>query len=497
MKRIYILPLLLCFLACRAESITKEQQTTEPEPEAPAELPVASEIEYYEFDPSLRESELYSVKAGDRFAYIYPTYEPHICWFGASDDGYVRVEVDLQGAKISSVDVHPFAVDFRKEVAGNKLVLFLKTYDRVCVEFNGSQENPLLIFVNPIDRDRPSKDDPSVLYFEAGKVHNAGAITLTDECRRVYLEPGAIVDGTIFAKDVRGVEISGGGLLRTIDCARSHSDFYQPFSIALNSCESASVRDITNICNSGGWVSLYTNCHHSWITNVHSLGINSAEGVKTNNDSMDIIGGKDIHVSKCFLRGHDDCYCLKSQKFKLKGEVDGIWYDDCIGWNVDAGNTFEIGYETMIDITNVHYTNIHSIHSGTSSSELRRAAVSIHNGGAGTISNVTYENVYLDDVQEFAIYLSCLSHNYNIGYEEDGQTPLTYSPGKIDGVTMTNVKVFSTRPLKGKCVIRGYDWDHTVSNVTFRNFEHLSQKVTGITDAVWTNVKYFSDIRFE
>ncbi|MDE7127068.1 MAG: hypothetical protein K2O58_04135, partial [Bacteroidales bacterium] len=115
------------------------------------------------------------------------------------------------------------------------------------------------------------------------------------------------------------------------------------------------VRDLTNLSISGGWESLYTNCHNSNIINVKTLGTNSAPGVKTNNDSMDIIGGINVHVSKCFLYGHDDCYCLKSQKFKLKGDVDGIWYEDCIGWNVDAGNTFEIGYETNVDIRNVHY----------------------------------------------------------------------------------------------------------------------------------------------
>ncbi len=99
--------------------------------------------------------------------------------------------------------------------------------------------------------------------------------------------------------------------------------------------------------------------------------------------------------------------------------MDGIWYEDCIGWNVDAGNTFEIGYETNVDIRNVHYRDIYAIHSGTGTSDLRRAGLSIHNGAAGTVSNVTYENAYLEDVMEFAVYLACLKHNYNIGYDDE------------------------------------------------------------------------------
>lgn len=490
LRHCYLLPALLSIWAC---SCNKNVGGNQPGDDS---LPSATKVEHYVFEPSLQDSQLYTVKVADEFAYVYPTYEEHICWFGVSDDGYVRVEVSLQGQKINKADVHPFAIDYQSTIENNKLILYLKQYDRVCVEFNGSIEQPLMIFANPIDENMPAKDDPQVKFFEGGKVHAAGQITLTDECRKVYIAPGAIVDGTIFAKDVDGVEIAGGGFLRTIDCARSHTDFYQRFSIALNGCKGSVVKDITNISNSGGWVSLYTNCDDSYITNVKSLGINTTEGQKTNNDSMDIIGGKNVHVSKCFLRGHDDCYCLKSQKFKLKGDVDGIYYEDCIGWNVDAGNTFEIGYETQIDIKNVHYKNIYAIHSGTSGTDMRRAAIGIHNGGAGTISNVTYENVYMDDVQEFAIFIACLKHNYNIGYDDNGQA-LLYSPGHIKGVSLKNVNVLSVRPSKGYCVLLGYDDSHLVSDVTFSGFRYLDRDILSLQDNVWKTKKYYSEINFE
>ncbi len=455
---------------------------------------LADEMEYYEFAPQIMESTKYTVKANGTYIFVYPTIEPHLAWVGAGE-GKVKCEITLQDAKAESVVVHPVAKNYEQSFADGKLTLYLEAYDRVSVEFNGDMDNPLFLFVNPIDREKPSKDDPSVLYFEGGKVHEAGAITLTPECREVYLEPGCIVNGTIFGRDVNGVKIHGGGFLNTYNCARSDNEFYQPFSIALARCENSEVRDITNLSNSGGWESLYTNCHNSNIINVKTLGTNSAPGVKTNNDSMDIIGGINVHVSKCFLYGHDDCYCLKSQKFKLKGDVDGIWYEDCIGWNVDAGNTFEIGYETNVDIRNVHYRDIYAIHSGTGVSDLRRAGLSIHNGAAGTVSNVTYENAYLEDVMEFAVYLACLKHNYNIGYDDEGN-PLTYSPGRIDGVTYTNVNVMSVREGKGLCVIQGYDASHNVSNVTFNGFSYLGRQVTSLDDAIWKTKRNYSDINF-
>ena len=196
------------------------------------------------------------------------------------------------------------------------------------------------------------------------------------------------------------------------------------------------------------------------------------------------------------MRGHDDVYCLKSQKFKLKGDiVDGIWYDDCIGWNIDAGNTFEIGYETQIDISNVHYKDIYAIHSGTSGTDMRRAALSIHNGAAGTISNVTYENAYIEDAMEFAIYLACLKHSYNIGYDDKGNE-LQYSPGKIKGICYKGVNLLNSRKGKGLCVVQGYNSEYNVSDVTFTDFNYLGRKITSIDDGIWNIKTNYSDFEF-
>lgn len=454
-----------------------------------------TDVEYYEFAPSVKESELYTVKVAGKYVTVYPTHETHLAWFGV-DEGKVQVEVTLQGTKISSATVRPVSIEHNAKVKDGKLVFEMSKYDKVSVEFNGSIDNPLFIFANPIDSLRPSKDDPSVKYYEAGKVYTEKNIVLTEACKEIYLEPGTIVEGNILGADLDGVKIHGGGLLLTSDyVGRYASEFYQPFSIAFTHCPNSRFEDFTNIFAAGGWSSLYTNCDNSEVYNVHTIGIETSPGEKTNNDSMDIIGGKNVKVTKTFLYGHDDCFCLKSQKFLLKGDVDGIYYEDCIGWNVDAGNTFEIGYETNIDIKNVHYKNIYAIHSGTSGSDYRRAGVSIHNGGRATISDVTYENVYLEDVMEFGIYLSCLSHDYNAGYDDDGNK-LEYSPGYIKNVTFTNLNILSVHSGKGYCVIRGYDSEHIVSDVSFSNFKYCGKAVTSLNDPIWRVKTNCSNIIF-
>ena len=128
---------------------------------------------------------------------------------------------------------------------------------------------------------------------------------------------------------------------------------------------------------------------------------------------------------------------------------------------------------------------------------MRRAALSIHNGAAGTVSDVTYENAYIEDAQEFAIWLACLSHSYNIGFEDDGQTPLKYSPGRIRNVSYRNIHVMNVRPGKGGCVIRGYDKEHNVSGISFENFDYLGKKVTSIEDPVWKEKKNYDKVSFK
>lgn len=465
---------------------------------APSDVEYTDDVEYYNFSPRLPESQLYAVKVAGEFIKVFPTYEPHLAWFGV-DEGTVKVEVSLQSGRVEKAVVRPLGKNYNYRIDNGRLVIDLHKYNRVSVEINDDLEQPLFIFANPIDKEKPSKSDPAVKYFEAGKIYDAGHLVLDGNCKEVYLEPGTYVKGNILGVDLDGVNIHGGGFIDATGYPGRYGEFYQPFGIAFCRCTNSRFSDFTNLFADGGWSSLYTNCHNSDITNVKTIGLNSAKGVKTNNDSMDIIGGVNVHVSKCFMRGHDDVYCLKSQKFKLKGDdVDGIYYEDCIGWNIDAGNTFEIGYETQLDIKNVHYKDIYAIHSGTGTdgNEMRRAALSIHNGAAGTISNVTYENAYIEDALEFSIYLACLKHSYNIGFDDNGDK-LAYSPGKIRDVTYSNINVMNVRPGRGDCVIQGYDGDHNVSNVSFKGFNYLGRRITSLDDAVWRIKTNCSDINFD
>ncbi len=475
----------------------------------------SADVEYYNFAPQVKESQKYTVKVNGKYIKVFPTSEPHVSWFGVEDGATVKVEVGLPGENINEYVVRPVAKNYTAFKENGNVVILLKKYDRVSVELNGNITNPLFIFANPIDKVKPSKDNPSIKYFEAGKIYDEGPIVLSESCKEVYFEPGTYVKGSLYGNGLSWVKVHGGGFLNSegyVGRAPSGTkpSLYQPFSVSLVNCPGAELDDYTHLLAEGGSGSFFTNCNNSTITNIKTICTEElVDGVlvKTNNDSMDIIGGTNFNVKHCFLYGHDDCYCIKSQKEYVKGKVDGMYFEDCIGWNVYSGNTFEIGYETGyyegkdvtpgVTVQNVQYKDIYAIHSGTGKdgTEMRRAAFSIHHGAPGTIKNITYTNAYAEDVRENVVYLSCLSHNYNFGYDESGNR-LKYSPGIIDGVTFTNLTVLSVRSGRGKSEIYGYDSSHKVKNVTFKNFDYMGRKITSLDDTIFSRKSNYEKIKF-
>ena len=110
---------------------------------------------------------------------------------------------------------------------------------------------------------------------------------------------------------------------------------------------------------------------------------------------------------------------------------------------------------------------------------MRRAAISIHQAAAGKITNISYENVHIEDPQEYGIYLSVMKSGYDIGLKE-GEV---WTPGSIDGVTFKNVYIYKNAP-QGNLILYGHDaGEHNVKNLTFENFFINGQKITSLEQA--------------
>lgn len=393
--------------------------------------------------PSLR----YAVSVNGERQYVYPTSDQDICIFACKDT--VCVEVTSPSTKIESAVLRPLYKNIRNQVKDDKVVFYMAPKDRFVLDINGDNgKESLILFANAIDDDKPSKDAPDVLFFEAGKIHTSAPIALKSG-QTLYIEGGAVLKANVSAENAQNVTIAGGGILV------SSPDEKRPLNF-LNVTDSH-IRDIT-VVNASNWTTVFNLCNRVEFDNMKVYATPSLANDSGNeNDGMDLMACNNISIKHCFSCCYDDTYCVKTQKWSYCGATDNISYEDCIAWNKGGGNSFEIGYEVNQNVSNVSYKDIYSIHSASrigSSGPFRRGATTIHCGAGGTLSDITYENVYIEDPAIYGIHMQILKTSYEIG------TGVEWSPGKVEKVKMKNVHM-AYMP-KWYNVIKGYDATHTI-----------------------------------
>lgn len=422
-------------------------------------------VECYTYSPTLRPSLDYTVKANGQSVFVYPTPEPHIAMLGA--DGLVKVEIEYNKAYVENAIVRPIDKNHPYTFDKNGVTVWLNPLDQVSVEINGDLDNPLFVYVNPLEENKPNPDDANVRYYKAGGIYNVGLCNIPSSNTTVYIEGGAIVEGRLVFQGGDNVSVGGYGILRSPKDDGS--------SLRFERCTNVKVDGIFHE-NYDGWSIAFLCSKDVDVNNYKVVAPYGQPPYGIDNGGLNILATENAVVKNCWAYAHDDAFMIKSQKFVWAGETKNIYLENCIGWNVDAGNSFEIGYETEMNVTDVHFKNIYSIHSDVGPrGVMRRSAVGIHQGAGGTISNVSYENVYIEDPLEFGIYLAVLKSAYSLGDDVE------WHPGVVDGVTFKNVKMHKQAPQCNE--IYGQDTEHTVKNVVFEGLvidgKHITSAEAG------------------
>jgi len=432
-------------------------------------------VETYQYSSEIESSKLYKVTANKESQFVYPTLESHICSFGCN--GSISIRIDC-AASISDYVVRPISKNYNTFFEGNSIFLTLAPYDKACVEINGDELHPLFIFANPISLNKPKNGDADILFYKAGKVYNINDRIDIKDNQTVYIEGGAIVHACFQANNAENFNFDGFGIIDMYKFERKFSG-----GIDIRGCKNYCLNNFI-ILGIPGRLVWSCESHNFKYDNVKAIGYQNS-----GQDIFDLYGCYDVGIKRCFAHGNDDTYCIKSQKFNFKGECYNIRFKDCIAWNT-RGNSFEIGYETNLDVYDVSYENIIAIHSSHNLAEnekpFRRGAVSIHCGAGGTIRNICYDNVFIEDPKEGAIDIRIIKSQYNIGND------IIWAPGQIKNVEMKNVHILKAAP-QGSSIL-GYNDTHK-PEIKFVNLEYLGKKVLNPNEAQIMNK--FSDIRFE
>lgn len=457
--------------SCAPEKVTDDDQNQGPV-ESSLQLPSKkATLETYKYALDLPPSTRFWVNIDGEDQFCYPTEEPDITAFGCDDT--VVVVIECLSEKINKVVVRPLSKEPEYEFKDDKITLLMKPYDRYIVEINGNEDKPLFLFANPLQSTMGvSKDDPNVKWYEAGKVYEAENTISLESGQTLFIEGGAVVEGHVYCKGVSNVTINGGGILKCWPRENQTAVYFME-------CNDISLNNVT-VVNETKWTTQM--CHCSGITAVNWKAIatwNHFNNTGCENDAFDIFGSNTMTVKYGFSYAHDDTFCIKSRKFNYNAPVYDISYEDCIAWNVNSGNSFQIGYELGQNVTNVSYKDIYSVHSAGSANPLMRGAVSIINAADGIVDGITYENVYIEDPKEFGFFFNIRKSAYNLGVDENGNQIYWTKPGIIRNVTIKNMHILKEPP-KGY-VLDGFDADHGIENFVFDGLYVCGQRITDLS----------------
>jgi hypothetical protein len=445
-------------------------------PPAPPEY--AGEI-LYTFAPDAPTTDAYTLTLNGKPCYIYPAQTADVATFGV--DGHILVAITPK-TPVASVKIRPESAGITPEVKGNVITFILSKPQYLSVEINDELERPLLLFADAPETDAPDKNDPSVLYFEAGKIYEKqGCISLTDK-KTVYVAPGAIVHGALKADRKNDVCIRGRGILSGKDFTK-----YQYRMVELINLKNAEVEGIT-IVDSHHWTVNLVVCTN---VDVHNVKIVNEAPV---DDGIDVVGSRDVRVDHCFIRTADDCVAIKAG---IDGYFDGasgtgkdvvnVSVKNSVFWTPNPeSNIFEIGYETETDtIKNIYYENNDIIHlPGKLYS--KKGAFAIHNSGRAVVDHIVYKNIRIEDAAMQLMHFEVL---FDPTYSKSSVR------GKVLHVYLENIAVSAKGDISA--IMRSHSETSNVQTVSIKNMTVNGRKITRSEELHLNNSDFMPTIIIE
>jgi len=442
----------------------------------------------------------FQVQVDGKEVFVYHSKVAAFAYFSFS--GNVKVEVTTN-KNVNKVDVRPKSHSIESVVNKKTIHFNLTKPCNLSIEINRDIKRPLFLIANPIENDPPRPGDKNVRYFEGGKIHDVGKLSLKNN-ETIYIAGGAIVRGAIDAKDVKNARVIGHGILDGSNY--EHCSIDKTLMILLEGCSDIQLDGII-VLNSPCWTIVPARSDRISITNVKLIGW------RNNDDGIDIVGSRNVKIDGCFLRTKDDCIAIKAffrfigwPRFTLsdwRRDVKDIRVTNSVIWNAEWGNALEIGFELQTkSISDILFKDCDIIH-------VQRGAVfSIHNGDFATVENIRYENIQVEDagdeLVDFGIFLSrysgdCPKNLKRSGaikkLSEDEARKYINNRGYIKNIYFKNIRVSGNNFPKSP--IKGFYGDHIVEDVTFEGLWIHDKQILNGDDGRFSiekakNIKFIS-----
>ena len=400
--------------------------------------------------------------------------------------GPVRLEVAMPGLgkPVESAAVLPTACGIVPEVRDGKVSFLISEPGQYTVVFNGSVNQALHIFANPLETDVPDRDDPNVFWIGPGEwVMDAIALK---SGQTLYISGGAVLHSIISVAEADGVRICGRGIIDGSDYpAWNQPGSYARVPIDLNHSKNLTVEGVI-IANSNCW---NVNSYSSKNVRIDNVKVISG---RQNGDGFTLQSCTDNVITNCFARTWDDSLVIKN----YSGSTKGITCRNVQIWT-DLAQSMEIGYETdkglTLDpeISDVLFEDITVLYN------FHKPVISIHNSDDAWVHDITYRNIMVENAMmqgdngnnKELIEMTLQNSSWSTVRDEFGSIDSVL----IDGLTVVNTadgKVPRSR-------FAGQGEDNMITNVAFRNVSILGQPVTDLKQLKLSLNEYCDGITIE
>lgn len=262
-----------------------------------------------------------------------------------------------------------------------------------CIELRSYRT--LHLFVNEYNEFETYKQESNVIYFKEG-IHNSDNNTYINSHNvidlpsnsTVYLEYGAIIQGSFRSYNTSNVKIVGGGIIDGSIFKRSATTNEALIPFDFNYCNNLEFKGIATLDPAGWCYNLYF-CKDIYLDNIKIISSRS------NGDGVSVQSCINLLCEDSFVRSWDDSLVVKNyprwNDKSLHGTTKNIVFENCVIWT-DLAQSLEVGFETigtvMEDITFNNITILHNYH---------KAPISIHNGNNADLKRVKFTNITIED----------------------------------------------------------------------------------------------------
>lgn len=350
---------------------------------------------FYKYEGYEKKSDLFSVTCNNEpvevlsctasahpINQVWPGYQrpreqtEESAFLSLESDSPITLEIKPQ-KPYSKVTVRPLSKSVRFEDSGSGIFVTFSAPGQYSVEFD-DKHNALAVFINPERSFNVSESDKNVIFFAPG-VHMLKETLCLNDNETVYIDRGAVVCGSIAAKQKKNISVIGYGILDNGYVERGGTGG----PIDISHCENVRIEGIT-VLDSCVWSMHFAGCKNIAVDNIKLIGM-----WRYNADGCDFTNCENATIKNSFLRNFDDCIVIKGLRQNTNMPVSNILAENCVVW-CDWGRCLEIGAETSAPtMTNIKFVNCDLIYGDT-------VMMDIQHGDRAEIENVTFENIRVE-----------------------------------------------------------------------------------------------------